>query len=77
MTVRRPVGHSGQCLPTIFVPPPNFVVPRYIYFKHIIKTKAFPLKKQFPPKYSSLATGLAVRMEEFGEEIFYLLSTAL
>lgn len=31
----------------------------------------------FPPKYSSLATGLAVRMEEFGEEIFYLLSTAL
>ena len=32
-------GHLGAVLPKYFLCPPNFVVPRKICFKHIIKTK--------------------------------------
>jgi len=30
--------------------PPNFVVPRKMYFKHTIKIKLLPPKMFFPPK---------------------------
>jgi len=45
-------GAFGGSAPQIFLYPANFVVPRKLYFKHIIKTKIFPPKNVFftPPK---------------------------
>ena len=39
-----------QCPPSLLYPP-NLVMPRKISFKHIIKTKVFPLKMYFAPEH--------------------------
>jgi len=53
----RPVA-TGQCPPKFLLFPPNFLVPRKICFKNIIK-KIVPPKNEFcPSKSQNLATGL-------------------
>jgi len=49
---RRHGGAFGGNYPQIFIVPPNFVVLRKICFKHMIKTKSFPLKMHFAPQTS-------------------------
>ena len=46
---RRHGGHSGAVTPISCCALPNFVVLRKICFKHMIKTKIFPLKNVFFP----------------------------
>ena len=58
---RRHEGHSRVVTPKSFLCPPNFVVLRNIFFKHMIKLKIFrPEKCIFPPKPQNLAAGLVL-----------------